>query len=94
MNLTATAKTYGIGRNHFIEFLRQTGFIFKSDTNKPIQKYLNMGLFEVKPVPYGNGNLTTQTLITGAGQTFFQKVVDKHRRMGTYPHLLGASNDN
>lgn len=80
MSLTKTAKSLGVGRNKFIAYLRNIGLLYKDDTsNLPMQKYVDLGIFEVRTVVGFNGFLTTQTFVTGKGQEFLQKKLSERR---------------
>lgn len=62
-----------IGRNKLIEWLRNNGYLMKSgrERNFPKQRYVEMGLFELKPTIIKRTDGDVQggtTLITGKGQ--------------------------
>ena len=67
-----------IGRNKLFEWLRDNGYLMKS--NIPYQKYIDNNYFEIVEytykTPYGE-KLTTKTLITGLGQI---KIIEKLRK--------------
>ena len=67
-----------IGRNKLFEWLRDNGYLMKS--NIPYQKYIDNNYFEIVEytykTPYGE-KLTTKTLITGLGQV---KIIEKLRK--------------
>lgn len=69
-----------IGGNRLFQYLRENGYLIKNGTsrNTPMQKYLEMGLFEVKETtrqnPDGTVRLNFTTKVTGKGQRYF---VDK-----------------
>ena len=88
LNLTSTAKSFGLQPNKFIEFLRVTGRIYKDDRdNLPIQEYVNNGVFKTRPFAH-KGGMATQTLVTGKGQDVLRKFVRKHQESGRYRHLI------
>lgn len=66
-----------IGQKRSFEWLRNNGYLIKSGTsrNMPIQRYVEMGLFEVKESslqnPDGSVRVTKTTKITGKGQVYF-----------------------
>lgn len=66
-----------IGQNRLFERLRNDGYLMKCGTskNRPTQRAMEMGLFEIKEGSYINGNganvITKTTKVTGKGQTFF-----------------------
>ena len=76
------AKIIGVGPNVFWKWLRKEGYVGNkkgtSNYNIPLQRYLSMGLFELKPNlgRDDNGNPVTYpptALLTGKGQTYFQR---------------------
>lgn len=66
-----------IGQKRLFEWLRQNNFLIKSGSsrNMPTQKYLEMGLFEVKEStiqnPDGSVRITRTPKISGKGQIYF-----------------------
>lgn len=66
-----------IGQKRLFEWLRNNGYLIKSGAsrNMPIQRYVEMGLFEVKESslqnPDGSVRVTKTTKITGKGQVYF-----------------------
>ncbi|SDZ19053.1 BRO family protein [Tindallia californiensis] len=71
-----------IGQNRLFEWLRENGYLIKSGRrrNAPIQKYLEMGLFEVKEtvVHMQDGDkIRSTTLITGKGQMYFARKLEQ-----------------
>lgn len=65
-----------IGQNRLFAWLRDNGYLIKEGRrkNRPVQKYLEMGLFQVKEsvVHTSQGDKVTITpLITGKGQLYF-----------------------
>lgn len=92
LNLTETAKSFKLGPQKFIEFLRQTKRIYKrGNENLPLQDYVDAGVFKVKTIPIKNGNaLATQTLVTGKGQEVLLRHVRKYQQLGSYGYLIGT----
>lgn len=67
-----------IGQKRPFEWLRNNGYLIKrkgSDWNMPVQRAMEMGLFEIKESTYINGNgcnVTTRTpKVTGKAQVYF-----------------------
>lgn len=66
-----------IGQKRLFEWLRQNNYLIKSGSsrNMPTQKYLEMGLFEVKEStiqnPDGSVRITRTPKISGKGQIYF-----------------------
>ena len=66
-----------IGQKRLFEWLRQNNFLIKSGSsrNMPTQRYLEMGLFEVKEStvqnPDGSVRITRTPKVTGKGQIYF-----------------------
>lgn len=67
-----------IGQKRLFEWLRNNGYLIKrkgSDWNMPVQRVMEMGLFEIKETHHidGNGcNITKRTpKVTGKGQVYF-----------------------
>ncbi len=66
-----------IGQNRLFERLRNDGYLIKhgSSKNMPTQRYMELGLFEVKEStvnnPDGTIRITKTTKVTGKGQTYF-----------------------
>lgn len=66
-----------IGQKRLFEWLRQNNFLIKSgfSRNMPTQRYLEMGLFEVKEStvqnPDGSVRITRTPKVTGKGQIYF-----------------------
>jgi anti-repressor protein len=78
-------KDFKIGQNRLFLWMRKRGFLMRD--NKPYQKYVDMGLFEVIERAIGSGVQTftsTTTKITGKGQIYFANKLKK----GIYRHLL------
>lgn len=72
-----------IGRNRFFDWLRDNRYLIQGgkEKNKPQQRYIEQGLFQVKEsvIHAINGDLIrTTTLITGKGQLYF---LDKLREL-------------
>lgn len=68
---------YSIGQKRLFSWLRENGYLIKCGTgyNMPMQRYLEMGLFEIKERavnnPDGSVRLTRTTKVTGRGQQYF-----------------------
>lgn len=68
---------YEIGQQQLFEKLRNEGYLMKtgSSRNMPTQRYMEMGLFEIKEStvnnPDGTIRTTKTTKVTGKGQTYF-----------------------
>ena len=67
-----------IGQRRFFQWLRENGYLIKrkgTDYNMPMQRSMELGLFEIKEGSYVNGdgvNVITKTpKLTGKGQTYF-----------------------
>ena len=66
-----------IGQNRLFSWLRDKGYLCKKGEmyNQPMQKALQMGLFELKKTvitkPNGDSLVTTTTKVTGKGQIYF-----------------------
>lgn len=66
-----------IGQNRLFAYLRDNGYLHKSGSqyNRPTQRYIDQGLFEVKESshtnPDGSTRLTFTTKVTGKGQQYF-----------------------
>ena len=68
---------YRIGQNRLFDWLRKNGYLIKSGSsrNRPVQRYVEQGLFEVKEtainMPNGNVRTALTTKVTGKGQLYF-----------------------
>lgn len=68
---------YRIGQNRLFDWLRNNGYLIKSGSsrNRPIQRYVEQGLFEVKEtainMPNGNVRTALTTKVSGKGQQYF-----------------------
>ena len=67
-----------IGQNRLFEWLRENGFLCRErgeNWNKPTQKSMNLGLFEVKESislnPDGTTRIFLTSKVTGKGQLYF-----------------------
>lgn len=66
-----------IGQNRLFAYMRDNGYLHKSGSqyNRPTQRYIDQGLFEVKESshtnPDGSTRLTFTTKVTGKGQQYF-----------------------
>lgn len=69
-----------IGQKRLFQWMRDNGYLIKNGASRniPVQKYVEMGLFEIKETtiqsPNGFTRLTVTSKITGKGQRYF---VDK-----------------
>ena len=68
---------YRIGQNRLFDWLRKNGYLIKSGSsrNRPVQRYVEQGLFEVKEtainMPNGNVRTALTTKVAGKGQLYF-----------------------
>lgn len=68
---------YRIGQNRLFDWLRNNGYLIKSGSsrNRPMQRYVEQGLFEVKEtainMPNGNVRTALTTKVSGKGQLYF-----------------------
>lgn len=68
---------YHIGQNRLFDWLRNNGYLIKSGSsrNRPMQRYVEQGLFEVKEtainMPNGNVRTALTTKVSGKGQQYF-----------------------
>ena len=68
---------YSIGQNRLFDWLRNNGYLIKSGSsrNRPMQRYVEQGLFEVKEtainMPNGNVRTALTTKVSGKGQQYF-----------------------
>lgn len=68
---------YQIGQKRLFEWLWENGYLVKggSSKNMPMQRYVELGLFEVKESnvqnPDGSVRITRTTKVTGKGQIYF-----------------------
>lgn len=67
-----------MGQNRLFEWMRGNGYLIKrqgNDYNMPLQKSMEMGLFEIKERtinnPDGSVRITKTVLVTGKGQQYF-----------------------
>ena len=67
-----------IGQNRLFEWMRDNGYLIKrkgTDYNMPMQKSMEMGLFEIKERtinnPDGSVRITKTVLVSGKGQQYF-----------------------
>lgn len=66
-----------IGQNRLFKWLREKGYLHKqgSQYNRPVQRFIDQGLFKVKESshanPDGSVKLTFTTKVTGKGQQYF-----------------------
>ena len=67
-----------IGQNRLFEWMRDKGYLIKrkgTDYNMPMQKSMEMGLFEIKERtinnPDGSVRITKTVLVSGKGQQYF-----------------------
>ena len=68
---------YRIGQNRLFDWLRNNGYLIKSGSsrNRPMQRYVEQGQFEVKEpainMPNGNVRTALTTKVSGKGQQYF-----------------------
>lgn len=74
-----------MGQNRLYEWLRSHGYLHKTgmDRNRPLQKYVEQGLFRVRESHRGSGDSILTfftTYVTGKGQQYFVNLFlkDKH----------------
>lgn len=82
LTFSATAKSYGIGRNKLFEFCREKKLLMSN--NQPYQKYLDLDYFEVKTINVqrsDNSFNTTQTFVTAKGQEYIYKLLQKDKQV-------------
>jgi anti-repressor protein len=69
------AKLIGWGRNRLFNKMREDGLLDKR--NIPLQRYKEMGVFDVDEIPYkdetGKDRIMAKTKITGKGQVYLEK---------------------
>lgn len=74
-----------IGQIRLFDYLRNNGYLMKNGTsrNLPTQKYMEMGLFEIKEStvqnPDGSVRINRTTKVTGKGQIYFVNKFLKER---------------
>lgn len=72
-----TQNGYNIGQNQLFGWLRDRGYLHRggSSRNLPTQRYMEMGLFEIKETTHTNPDgtvlITKTTKVTGKGQQYF-----------------------
>lgn len=77
-----------IGQNRLFEWMRDNGYLIRrkgTDYNMPMQKSMEMGLFEIKERtinnPDGSVRITKTVLVSGKGQQYFiNKFLSKEER--------------
>ena len=68
---------YQIGQKRLFQWMRDNGYLMKqgSSYNRPKQRYVEMGLFDIKEStinnPDGSVRITITTKVTGKGQIYF-----------------------
>jgi prophage antirepressor-like protein len=72
---TQTGKSLGYSGRMLCKFLREEGIIFGS-YNTPMQKYLDLGYFDVVFRNIQNGKPTQQTRVTALGVNFIRNVLN------------------
>lgn len=71
---------YHIGQNRLFDWMRKNGYLIKSGSsrNRPMQRYVEQGLFEVKEtainMPNGNVRTALTTKVSGKGQQYFVNI--------------------
>ena len=72
-----TKNGFKIGQNGLFKWFYVNGYLINS--SRPYQSMLDVGLFEIKKVPYkdheGNDRSAHKILVTGKGQTYFAKKI-------------------
>lgn len=83
------AKILGTGRTRLLQYLRKHLVLMSSTHrfNRPYQKFLDAGQFEVKHLQYMNRNtgelkLKSMPFLTGKGLIWLQQFIAKHGRTG------------
>lgn len=72
--LSEAAWNLGLGRNTWIAILRDKGYLYKrAGKHLPVQKYLDMGLFEVSKRVSDVGCVLKETRITAKGMRHFAR---------------------
>jgi anti-repressor protein len=70
-----TKKGFKIGQNNLFKWFYDQKYL--KDSDRPYQKYLDMGLFEIRKVTYMDNDdkerTTHKVMITGKGQAYFMK---------------------
>ena len=79
VNFRDAAKEIGISQSQLIGWLKEKGYVYSNSSGelRPMEKYMESGLFEVKPYqnPY-NGHKGSRTMITGRGLAAFKVLID------------------
>lgn len=88
-DIDEAAKIVGTGRTRLLAYLRKHHVLMRSThrLNRPYQKYLDAGQFEVKYLQYMNRNtgelkLKSMPFLTGKGLIWLQQFIAKHGRTG------------
>ncbi|MEJ5057948.1 MULTISPECIES: phage antirepressor KilAC domain-containing protein [unclassified Pseudomonas] len=88
-DIDEAAKIVGTGRTRLLTYLRKHRVLMRSThrLNRPYQKYLDAGQFEVKHLQYMNRNtgelkLKSMPFLTGKGLIWLQQFIAKHGRTG------------
>ena len=74
LSVNQVAKSFGTGRNKFYALLREEDILMSG--NLPYQRYIDQGYFEVKQVTK-NGKVYSTTLVTGKGELWLHRKLDK-----------------
>ena len=74
LSVNQVAKSFGTGRNKFYALLREEDILMSG--NLPYQRYVDQGYFEVKQVTK-NGKVYSTTLVTGKGELWLHRKLDK-----------------
>ena len=87
-----------IGQKRLYDYLREKNFLCKrvgDDWNTPTQRYLDMGLFEVKEFTYtirGGWGVSKTTKVTGKGQTYLVNYILAHKdEINSRPKMKGGA---
>ena len=82
---------YEIGQNRLFQWMRDNGYLMQdgASRNIPKQRFVEMGLFEVKETniqnPDGSVRITKTTKVTGKGQVYFiNKFLDNNRQLNIH----------
>lgn len=88
-DIDEAAKIMGTGRTRLLKYLRKHRVLMSSTHrfNRPYQKHLDAGQFEVKHLQYMNRNtgelkLKSMPFLTGKGLIWLQQFIAKHGRTG------------
>lgn len=81
MTLNVAAKILGSGEHRLFNFLERVGVLYNAGGYKlPYQKYIDMGIFVVRPVAIDRGHgdeYVVQILVTAKGFNYLQKNINR-----------------